>query len=736
MKLNQNNFNGKNYKNDENNNYLTNYNKERSNENLIINKIYSYKTKNISTINNKTNINNTSSLSHSKNDTNNNSRRIYGQQSLQNLNINRNMGEITNNNNNNNNTTENNFIFGRRVSKNKKPDKIRLVKNNNPRICICNIILSKSLNNTNPVQRNNNFNNTGFHSINQTKNDSSYSKNINDTNIKTNYKNQSVTQNEHKNHSTVYISHLNKSTSDNLSCTTNTLNKSSSKNFNSHTLKILPKVDIRKTNNMNNDPIKHHQKCQTSRTYLTKDKYDNLLNNSNNDKKEYINNDINKNKFSRRLEITEKTEVLLPNQTFKPIEIIEKKEGPIIEIKKNKDGNSTKIIKENLIKITIEKSIINDPKVNIVKNGQKVNMIKQKTTKEYLTKIKSCQNILNDNCSREKKEIKNDLIYNDKRRLNQTQEINNSRNKLQQNVSQKIIYKNNDNKEIKKLNSFEIGKIDDSLTINTDKEIKSYHIKLVNYNNAKDSLMNDDDLDNKNRTTYNFKNRRGNDNKKNSDNKNNGKNNFYKIINIQKHNINNDINSNNYIIKSKSLFQNNISGTNNDNIIKSQNIGYRKLNRNYGNMICITDTDAHNNNNTNRKNIVLKRLNYEINHNNSKNRITKINKIKFYDAKNKHISSENLNANNKNLVGNNNSRKIIKQNNNDNNKKIKSLLIRNKILNDNNNLQKQNKSNSKNRINNLNSQNIINYINKRNNYTKGINNKTYKLDINNPKIKN
>ena len=39
MKLNQNNFNGKNYKNDENNSYFKNYNKERSNENLIINKI-------------------------------------------------------------------------------------------------------------------------------------------------------------------------------------------------------------------------------------------------------------------------------------------------------------------------------------------------------------------------------------------------------------------------------------------------------------------------------------------------------------------------------------------------------------------------------------------------------------------------------------------------------------------------------------------------------------------------
>jgi hypothetical protein len=325
MKLNQNNFNGKNYKNDENNNYFKNYNKERSNDNLIINKIYSYKTKNISTLNNKSNINNTSSLSHSKNDTNNNSRRIYGQQSLQNININRNKGEIASNHNNNNhnnsnNTTENNFIFGRRVSKNKKPDKIRLVKNNNPRICICNIILSKSLNNTNPVQRNNNFNNNGFHLINQTKNDSnsSYFKNKADTNAntnrETNYRNQSVTPNPnvHKNHSTVYISHLNKSTSDNLSCTINTLNKSSSKNFNSHTLKILPRVDIRKANNMNNDSIKHHLKCQTSRIHITKDKYDNLLNNSNNDKKEYINNDINKNKFSRRLEITEKTEVLLP----------------------------------------------------------------------------------------------------------------------------------------------------------------------------------------------------------------------------------------------------------------------------------------------------------------------------------------------------------------------------------------------------------------------------------------
>ena len=722
MKLNQNNINGKKKKNDENNSYFKNYNKERTNENLIINKIYSYKTKNISTINNKSNNNNTSNLSHSKNDANNNSRRIHGQQSLQNININR------------NNTTENNFIYTRRVSKNKKQDKIRLVKNNNPRICICNIILSKPLNNTNQVnpvnsvnlvnsvQRTNNFNNTGFHLISQTKND-----------IKTNYRNQSVnpttSSNIHKNHSTVYISHLNKSTSDNLSCTTNTLNKSSSKNFNSNTLKILPRVNIRKANNMNNmysDSINHHQKCQTSRAYITKDKYDNLLNNSTNDKKVYINNDINKNKFSRRLEITEKTEVLMPNQTFKPIEIIEKKEGPIIEIKKNKDGNSTKIIKENLIKITIEKSIINDPKVNIVKNGQKVNMIKQKTTKEYLTKIKSCHDILNENNSREKR---NELIYTDKRRLNQTQEI---KNKLQQNISQKVIYKNNDNN---KLNSFEVGKIDDSLSINTDKEIKNYHIKLVSYNNPKDSLMNDDDLDKKNKTTYNFKFRRGNDNKKNvdSNNKNKSKNNFYKIINIQKHNISNgDMNSNNYILKSNSLFQNN----------KSQNVSYRKLNRNSD---TITDTQNNTNNNNdggnnisrnNSKNLILKRLNYEINNNNkNRNKITRINKIKFYNSQNQYISSVNLNNNNEKNSGKNISKKIIKSNNNDNSKKIKSLLIRNKIMQENNNIiQKLNKNkiNNKNRINNRNSEIIKSYVNKRSDYIKG--NRTHELDINTHQI--
>ena len=293
-------------------------------------------------------------------------------------------------------------------------------------------------------------------------------------------------------------------------------------------------------------------------------------------------------------------------------------------------------------------------------------------------------------------------------------------------MQQKIIYKNNDNNN-NKLNSFEVGKIDDSLSINTDKEIKNYHIKLVSYNNPKDSLMNDDELDKKNKTTYNFKFRRGNDNKKivDSNNKNKSKNNFYKIINIQKHNISNitsgDMNSNNYILKSNSLFQNN----------KSQNISYRKLNRNSESI-----TDEQNNTNNisrnNSKNLILKRLNYEINNNNkNRNKITRINKIKFYNSQNQYISSVNLNNNNEKNSGKNNvSKKIIKPNNNDNSKKIKSLLIRNKIMQENNNIiQKINKSkiNNKNRMNNRKSELIKSYVNKRSDYIKG--NRTHELDI-------
>ena len=122
----------------------------------------------------------------------------------------------------------------------------------------------------------------------------------------------------------------------------------------------------------------------------------------------------------------------MPNQTFKPIEVIEKKEGPIVEIKKNIDGSSTKMTKEIFIRITIEKSIINNPKVIVPKNGNKVTMIKQKITKEYLTTILSGHNIPNE------EKGKNDILSKDTKKNiffknnkinsnNQKEEINNSK---------------------------------------------------------------------------------------------------------------------------------------------------------------------------------------------------------------------------------------------------------------------------------------------------------------------
>ena len=244
------------------------------------------------------------------------------------------------------------YIYKREINLNRNQyDKIELSKNSNNNFLSYNYSTSNSFEKKNDIYKNN----SSIHIINQSKKNKE-SDNKNKDNIL-------------KNNTTIFIS-----------------GSSKHNKVKSDLNQYMPDYNIIKSKTINKDNTSP-KKAQTPLISLIKNKYQqkNDLN---------IGKEENRVKFSRRLEITEKTEVLLPNQKFKPFEQYEKKENPIIEIKKNIDGKNIRTIKETLIKTTIKNSIINTPNSYIVKNSSlpKVTLIKKKTTKEYITKIKFYSN--------------------------------------------------------------------------------------------------------------------------------------------------------------------------------------------------------------------------------------------------------------------------------------------------------------------------------------------------------
>ena len=100
--------------------------KDSTNEDLIINKIYTYSTKNIAPIKSK-NINNSSnSISNKVNENKSFSRRNIKKLNSKNSNI-----MMDESSNNENNIINEKYLFKRQIKKNQKRDKIRLIKYNN-----------------------------------------------------------------------------------------------------------------------------------------------------------------------------------------------------------------------------------------------------------------------------------------------------------------------------------------------------------------------------------------------------------------------------------------------------------------------------------------------------------------------------------------------------------------------------------------------------------------------------
>ena len=293
---------------------------------------------------------------------------------------------------------ENRYLFKKNIGKNN--NQIKIIKNNySPNICTCH---SKPINNfyiprKNYYYNNNKYNNNSFHVIKQNRRNNSYKEKINVNNMnylnninpinKINIRNKTP-PNFYSNNSTIFISHLSNPQYKNINYSSN------QPKIKINIIKAVPKLNVNKINSNTNLEEKSHTERE-------------CLNCLNNNKYNYLNNDDNnrllnnyedtKKKYNRRLEITEITKVILPNQIFKPKEIYEKKEGPIVELKKNRDGSVTKIIKENLEKTIIENSIIGHPKVDLEmgfgKNVQNLALIKQKITKENISTVKS--NIFN-----------------------------------------------------------------------------------------------------------------------------------------------------------------------------------------------------------------------------------------------------------------------------------------------------------------------------------------------------
>ena len=309
-------------------------------------------TKNID--NNRNNNNNTLKQYNTINDVNRISKKIYRPKIKSNIDLNNNINK-------------------REINLNKNSrDKIHLIRNSEGQLLSYNNFSTNNINNN--FQKIINFhrkNNSNFHIINQTKNTNRTQRNSKDKSP------------IYENHSTIFISGSTRHSKEK--------NKNINKNVNiTKIVKNMPKLNFAKLKEISD----YRKKAQTSRQIITNNKLEEIKDTKNQNQIQNLEKEGNKVKFSRRLEITEKTAVLLPNQTFKPFEQFEKKEKPIIEIKKNLDGTNVKVIKEILIKTSIENTLIDVPKIPIVKNAPQVNLIKQKITKEYITTIKFYSNII------------------------------------------------------------------------------------------------------------------------------------------------------------------------------------------------------------------------------------------------------------------------------------------------------------------------------------------------------
>ena len=304
--------------------------------------------------NNRNNNNNTLKQYNTINDVNRISKKIYRPKIKSNIDLNNNINKREINLNKNNR------------------DKIHLIRNSEGQLLSYNNFSTNNINNN--FKKIINFhrkNNSNFHIINQTKNTNRTQRNSKDKSP------------IYENHSTIFISGSTRHSKEK--------NKNINKNVNiTKIVKNMPKLNFAKLKEISD----YRKKAQTSRQIITNNKLEEIKDTKNQNQIQNLEKEGNKVKFSRRLEITEKTAVLLPNQTFKPFEQFEKKEKPIIEIKKNLDGTNVKVIKEILIKTSIENTLIDVPKIPIVKNAPQVNLIKQKITKEYITTIKFYSNII------------------------------------------------------------------------------------------------------------------------------------------------------------------------------------------------------------------------------------------------------------------------------------------------------------------------------------------------------
>ena len=491
-------------------------------------KIYQNKTKNVLNKQQSINININNTPYNTINEINKVSRRINRPK----ININENKIERVNTD-----ITEQKTIYKREINLNNKnenykthlgggSDNIQLSSNN------------YSITNTFKKNKISYKNNSSLHIINQNKNENEKEK---DREINNNKETKKLS----RNHSIVFISGTSKDKN-------NDFNKNFTKNF--------PKLDIIKAGRKSNG-INYIKKAETiDRSLNEKDKLKIIkeIRNKNQNKEK----EENKIKFSRRLEVTEKTEVLLPNQTFKPLEQFEKKEDPIIEIKNNKDGTTTKTIKEILIKTTIENSLINAPNINFVKKSQKETILKQKITKEYITTIKFYSNTIdsndNNNNNSKKLEIKNNefKINNDKKLINEGDSKNNKRMSLYLKNRENMI---NDKKEIKTI-------------INNKPNIEIGTNGLENNNNKYKNNMNEKNKKNIKNTVYS------------------------NVINVINNNINkphkrgnnSNINKSKIILKNSNKNYNTISNVNigngnidNGNNSINQNINKKEINYRY-----------------------------------------------------------------------------------------------------------------------------------------------------------
>ena len=296
---------------------------------------------------------------------------------------------------------DNNTYSRKTNSNNNKYDKIKYKRNSDSQLSSYNRTMINNSNNYPNQIIDFSQNNSTIHVINQSK-----------KKVETNVNNKDINK-IYKNLSTTFITGLSakkpKEKSENKKIG-KCININTNKNIQ---IKNIPKLNLTKLKEISRRNTCNN-KTQTSRPLLIKNNLEEIKDTKNQIQNiQNIEKEENKVKFSRRLEITEKTEVLSPNQTFKPFEKFEKKEKPIVEIKKNKDGSKIKVIKEILIITTIESSLINVPEIHLAKNEPKVTLVKHKITKEYITTIKFYSNIIDlnyENSEKKKNNSNHELI--------------------------------------------------------------------------------------------------------------------------------------------------------------------------------------------------------------------------------------------------------------------------------------------------------------------------------------